>query len=217
MAYALTTVAHELEPFFNGTRWNRAAVIEAQRARAAVTADRLGWPLSERSLLSDPLDPAFVEEFERFHQITLPQEYRSFLLQVGDGGDGPGLAMRPLGAPFDDSLPWQEGEIASGPDEPNRLLAEPFAHVEAVELEPAEATPETTAGGLYLFDHGCALWDLLIVTGGAAGQIWCDRVADGDGLGPATAEDGHRMGFAEFYCRWLGGRARPGGSDGGLY
>lgn len=192
-----------LEPFHDGERWDRAAVVDAQRARAMANAEKLGWPLSDRSLLSDPLDPDFVEAFERVHAITLPGEYRSFLLQVGDGGDGPGLSMRPLGAPHDDSAPWEPGQIAAGPDEPDRFLADPFAFVDAVDLDPAGATLQTTAGALHLFDHGCALWDLLIVTGPSAGEIWLDRLADEEGLRPALDEHGERTGFAGYYCRWL--------------
>lgn len=195
----------ETEHFFDGTAWNRAAVVEAQRARALANAAKLGWEPSERSFLTDPLDAAFVEAFERSHQVRLPEEYRLFLLQVGDGGDGPGLYMRPLGAPFDDSAPWEEGEIYRAPDEPNELLHVPFVHTDAVRLPPEEASEQTTAGGLFLFDHGCAMWDLLVVTGDERGTIWLDRLADEDGLRPATDENGHRMGFARHYCRWLAG------------
>lgn len=192
-------------PFFDGKRWNRPAVVDAQRARAAANADRLGWPLSERSLLSDPLEATLVQEFERIHGITLPDEYRSFLLQVGDGGDGPGLYMRPLGAPVDDSLPWNEGEIVRSPDDPNFLLDETFPYTDPVTIEPQATSLRTTAGALYLFDHGCALWDLLVVTGDAAGQIWLNRMTDGDALAPATDDTGNRLGFAAYYCRWLDG------------
>ncbi len=199
----VTLMAIQPEPFFDGEQWNRPAVVAAQRARAIANSERLGRPVSHRNLLSDPLDPVFVEKFERFHGVVLPSDYRSFLIQVGDGGDGPGLYMRPLGAPVDDSAPWTQGDIASGSDEPNGLLAQPFAHVEATDIDPADGDLQTTAGALYLFDHGCALWDLLVVTGDAAGQIWHDRLVDGDGLRPAIGIDGRPSRFAEYYSNWL--------------
>jgi hypothetical protein len=49
--------------------------------------------------LSPPLSETDVAEFEAKHDITLPEPYRRFLLEVGNGGDGPpyyGLA--PLGS-----------------------------------------------------------------------------------------------------------------------
>jgi hypothetical protein len=161
--------------------------------------------VSSRNLLSDPLDPAVVEAFERTYEIHLPAEYRFFLLQVGDGGDGPGLYMRPLGAPFDDSMPWDEGDIYRGPDEPNEFLHNPFPHTGPIYIDPQSATRTTTAGALFLFDQGCALWDLLVVNGECAGQIWLDRLADGQGLYPEIDDDGRPIGFAQHYCRWLEG------------
>ncbi len=197
-----------MEPneFFDGTTWNRQAVMDAQQSRATANARNLGWEPTARNFLSDPLTDAFVEEFERTYQIILPYEYRTFLLQVGDGGDGPGLYMRELGAPFDDSLPWEEGTIYRSPDEPNELLGSPFPHKTALDIPPQDATPQTTAGALFLFDHGSALWDLLVVTGDAAGQIWMDRLADEEGIRPALGSEGQPIGFARHYCNWLLGQ-----------
>ncbi len=198
---------YQHDRFYDGQSWNRAEVVVAQRARAVATAQELGWAVAHRNLLTDPLEPAVVENFEQTFQVRLPAEYRSFLLEVGDGGDGPGLYMRPLGAPFDDSLPWEEGEIHRDPAEPNELLGKPFPHAETLQIEPQAMTPQMAAGALFLFDHGCALWDLLIVTGDSAGQIWLDRLADSEGLRPATSDSGQRIGFAEHYCRWLDGHS----------
>ena len=124
--------------------------------------------------------------------------------------------MRPLGAPLDDSTPWNPGEIDRDPSDPNALLRQPFPHTEPFFVEPQEATLHTTAGALYLFDHGCALWDLLIMNGPCAGQIWLDRLTDSEGLRPANGENGERVGFAEHYCRWLNGSLEElaGGASG---
>lgn len=193
------------EPYFDGDHWKRAEVVKAQRSRAVTNARRRGWDVIGRSLIGKPVAAVLVEEFERLYGISLPTDYRSFLLQVGDGGDGPGLYMRPLGSPFNDSLPWAEGEIHNNPNDPNSLLGLPFPHKVTCKIEPGDTDLHTTAGALYLFDHGDALWDLLVVTGSCAGQIWLDRLADSEGLFPASNESGDRMGFAEYYCRWLDG------------
>ncbi len=193
----------EFEDFYGAERWNRAKVVEAQRSRADANAQRLGWPLTDQNLLSDPLSQTFVNEFERAHSILLPAEYRSFLLQVGDGGYAPGLYMRPLGAPLDDSLPWEPGDIYQDSSDPNSLLAESFPHSDECNLDPSDTDLQTTAGALYLFDQGDAMWDLLVITGKCAGQIWLDRLTDNAGLRPATDLSGKRIGFAQYYCNWL--------------
>ena len=112
------------------------------------------------------------------HRPDAEPEYRSFLLQIGDGGDGPGLYLRSLGAPLDDSVPWAVGDIHRDPNDPNSPLAEPFHHSDACCIDPSYADLHTTAGALYLFDQGDAMWDLLVVTGSCAGQIWVDRLTD---------------------------------------
>ena len=193
------------EGFFDGRTWNRDAVVAAQRARAVETARQMGWEPAERSFLSAPLDSDFVEAFEASHRIRLPEDYRAFLLQVGDGGDGPGLYMRPLGAPFDDSQPWEEGTIHRAPGEPNEVLHHPFSHTGPARIPPEATSADTTAGALFLFDQGCALWDLLVVTGPERGHIWLDRLADDEDLRPATHGEARRVGFAQHYCRWLVG------------
>lgn len=196
----------EVERFFDGNSWNRESVVDAQRDRAISNAAERGWEPTERSFLSAPLTEAFVDEFERCHQIRLPVEYRLFLLQVGDGGDGPGLYMRPLGSPLDDSVPWVEGTVHRGPHEPNELLDRPFMYTDMICMRPRDASLQTTAGALLLFDQGCAMWDLLVVTGEEEGKIWLDRLADEECLKPAVDDIGQHIGFAQHYCRWLIGQ-----------
>ena len=191
--------------YFDGERWNRDSVVERQRHWAKEHVD---WELRNMDVLSDPLDSEFVERFESTFQVTLPSEYRSFLLQVGDGGIGPGLALRRLGSPFNDSEPWAPGEIYLGEHEPNRHLHQPFRHTHFFEPEPWETESwedwaVSASGGLFLFDYGCASWVLLVVTGKQAGEIWIDEIVNSKGLHPIHTEDGDRVGFAEFYCNWL--------------
>gem|GEM_PF-2697634 len=214
------------DDFFDGETWNRTAVLAAQHAAVNRKASRFGLEVLPRNLLRDPLSESFVAEFERIHRCTLPYEYRSFLLQVGDGGDGPGVLMRQLGAPFEDSNSWEQGQMYGGPLEPNIRLDKEFPYVDAVPedpaflaaleagvfpeefiVDPADAGSLGFPGSLYLFDHGAALWDMLIITGASRGEMWADRGADGAGCMPIM-HDGRRVGFAAHYCAWLNGQDR---------
>jgi len=181
---------NEISQFFDGKSWNREAVIAAQQRRALseLAAVRRG-PRAE-DLLSDPLSSESVEHFEQQCRIKLPSEYRAFLLQIGDGGIGPGLYVRRLGAPIRDvdNNNWEPGEIF--PDPLYSSLDTPFPYSQAVEGGYGDLEEEFESGALHLFDYGCAIWALLIVSGESFGQIWIDSRTDNSGLYPATTKEG---------------------------
>jgi hypothetical protein len=171
--------------------------------------------------LSEPLGPDFVSTYERTFGIELPPSYRAFLLQVGDGGAGPGLGMRELGRPLDDAAQWEVGEIATDEGEPDLLMRSKFDPLGAAALEPSRP-PYYTTGVRYLFDHGCGLWDVLVVNGPHAGQIFHDARPDRTGffryaldergaIARLRAEAGaDSLDFAEYYCWWLSVSAGAG-------
>src|ERR1700730_9493608 len=74
------------------------------------------------------IHPALPEEsvfdFEAVHRIALPQEYRSFLLRIGNGGAGPGYGVFKLGEVDDgfDHKAWSEKDGFVG------IVSTPFPH-----------------------------------------------------------------------------------------
>lgn len=108
-----------------------------------------------------------VERFERQHGIVLPEGYRRFILEVGNGGE---MFNRLDAVPNDlcpeEKLAWLE--LAD--------LAKPFPFAEpwVWEGEPYDAVKRATAkhGCLNIGSEGCGMYWLLIVSGPERGNIW---------------------------------------------
>jgi len=189
--------------------------------------------------LEPPLTTAELAVVEAQLQVELPDEYRSFLAEVGRGGAGPAYGLFPLRC-VDGQWRW-EGD---GAELTNlETLAEPFPHMEAFNpaeglpkqpdkydydseeafLEAEEAyfeqhdavvfRPEHSVGLLYLCHLGCALREALVVSGAARGQMWADNTADDLGFAPLLDDAGIPLGFAQWYWRWLDGAAAQLPSD----
>lgn len=143
------------------------------------------------------LQEASITEFEREHGVRLPEEYRQFLLNVGNGGDGPphyGLARM--------------GEIAHdlSPEEKRRWLgfpriAEPFPFSKPWCWEEDHESDKGSkdlvdCGSIYLGNDGCGMYWHLIVTGPDRGRVW---LLTGEGIAPTRP----KRDFLEWYEAWL--------------
>ncbi len=172
-----------------------------------------------------------VQEFELRHSITLPPEYRDFIMNVGNGGAGPFYGLLSLGEfdqfdvgslaePFPYSHHWNadddwfdelkrlsEAEIKRADRPLKELMAEP----------PSEDNPTKKRmkmqswyfdschinGTIPLCHEGCNYYDLLVVSGPMRGTVWIDgRTSDG-GIAPVLQPDGGPYTFATWYNDWL--------------
>jgi hypothetical protein len=180
-----------------------------------------------RYRLGPPLADGDLRRFERLHRVTLPDEYRGFLLRAGNGGAGPYSGLVPLEATV---ISAEEGFLArpfpyrhwwNGISPPD-WWALPDAHALDERAAPHQAGCAADAhvqGTLRLAHEGCGYYRLLVVSGAERGHIWSDERA-GDGgilplpyrpglyrtegsslipLGGATA----RMTFLQWYEDWL--------------
>lgn len=159
-------------------------------------------------------NPCLSEEdiatFEYKHCITLPEDYRSFISEIGNGGFGPGHGLLPLDKAIVDFKLR---------DKPNISLNEKFPYSDnwneewIASFDWEEEYPETEIVDAYIstahiagclqishFGHGCTF--LLVVNGDEKGHIWFDGRADYSGLVPKMT-DGHKMSFMEWYISYL--------------
>jgi hypothetical protein len=152
-----------------------------------------------------------VAAFEREQGIALPQDYRSFVTTLGNGGVGVdvggvnilgALESRPEAA---ETARWRSGDGYVG------ILARPFPFKKNWNLSKKDlanveddATPEyskyfaPTDGAIPICDAGCgSYWWWLVVSGPQAGRVWHDQRADRLGWTSAAVT------FSDWYLDWL--------------
>lgn len=184
---------------------------------------------SHRFVIQPPVPESVVRDFEILHGIILPEEYKGFLVCVGNGGAGPAYGLFPLG--IEDSgtikgpLPWRQGDGFVG------CLTAPFPHTEP--WNDLEGMPEYEEGREndqeWLAEHerllddweriywstkniegaipichlGCAMRHWLVVTGPESGNVWQDDRVDHAGLKPLQRGGHQRTTFIQWYRDWL--------------
>jgi hypothetical protein len=163
-----------------------------------LTLARISTKLRGRTL-GAPLSLAAVEAFETEHGVRLPEEYRRFLLQSGNGGAGPPLygLMRLGEVPRDFDR--------NGQDQLARLLRPfPLSRYWAWEAdEPLndehQALRASVGDGTLVLGHdGCGMYWHFVITGPERGQVW--QITD-VGAQPCAP----RRDFLSWYEYWLDG------------
>ncbi|HEX5541016.1 MAG TPA: SMI1/KNR4 family protein [Micromonospora sp.] len=211
-----------------GTDWSDVRERVAELATGP-DADEVFGAFDHGWVLEPPLSPEELTELEAQLGVELPEAYRSFLLQVSRGGAGPAYGLFPLRRV---AGRWRwEGDSADLTD--LATLAEPFPYISAFnpaaglppqpdeddfdseeEFNAAEDIwweehdrvahdPAHSAGAIYLCHLGCALREMLVVSGPARGTMWADDTAEGGGFRPLLNPDGTPAVFADWYRRWL--------------
>jgi hypothetical protein len=176
--------------------------------------------------LHPPIQGSTIEEFEAQHGIRLPDDYRYFITEIGNGGAGPYYGLFPFGQQ-DDELSWEEGDLVGD-------VSRPFPHVEAWNLpesfwqQEPDISPDTPRdeedrlweawdkveqkhywnpaimnGAIPISHLGCALRQWLVVNGEQKGFVWNDFRADHRGISPLRNESGRQMSFSDWYVSWL--------------
>lgn len=137
------------------------------------------------------LDPPLTEKqvigFEKTYDILLPEDYRQFLLEVGQ----PNFLMTLDKAIFA-SYHWYNDSL------PQDLLKRPFLHtkhwrepqLELDCLQQVEVEKNAYGGWLAIANAGCTVHDILIITGIERGNIWSEDLGGGSGFMPYVEFEG---------------------------
>lgn len=163
-------------------------------------------------LLNDTLPETTLQAFERKFNIHLPEDYRTFLKLIGNGGAGPYYGLQTLedslfadldrkkpdelvdpSAPFPLTEPWL---IKFQGDEDNEDDADDFLNL--------YYDPKWDAGLLRICNFGCGISINLIVNGGEHGNIWIDDRCNEGGIYPDPYfSKNERITFLQWYELWL--------------
>lgn len=175
--------------------------------------------------LNPPIDAEIVATFESQHGILLPEDYRRFLTEFGNGGAGPFYGLFPFGG--DDNGPWAVAGLVGD-------VGQPFPHTESWNLDdefwarepqldvglsdeetdrlmeewdkllvPRYWNPSVVNGAIPICHLGCGIRQWLVVHGEQRGFVWTDFRADHAGLSPLKTSDGRQMTFSDWYRAWL--------------
>lgn len=165
------------------------------------------------------LNPKLSEDtllnFEKTHNITLPEDYKEFLTKIGNGGVGPAYGLETFENGLFDDLDYKR---------PNSLLnpSKPFPHTkpwneefvstvneeeeneEEYERQYSEFSKNLMDGVLAISNFGCGISLNLVVNGEEYGNIWTDDRGNDGGIYPSN-ELGNkdRITFLNWYELWL--------------
>lgn len=185
--------------------------------------------IGHRYKLRPPLPASVIDAFEKKHGLALPQDYRYFITEIGDGGAGPYYGVFPFGQHDDGHghCAWDHGRLIGD-------LSKPFAHVTGwnlprsfwddrpepspdmpleeedrlmqawdSELDEKYWNPSLMNGAIPICHLGCAQRQWLVVNGEQRGYVWSDDRADEKGLYPIRDDSGDQMTFSGWFTSWL--------------
>lgn len=175
--------------------------------------------------LNPCLTEAQVAAIEQQHNFKVPDDYRHFIIELGNGGAGPYYGLKPLEKAF----PWLGMEQNPG------LVSKPFALTEPTfalqgcvgssnldeyfrRIETDERyynkimrcvnqynKPKYSHGLILLSDYGDGILFTLPVNGPETGNVWVDDMVDQAGIFPVASEltPNTRTTFLDWYENWL--------------
>lgn len=152
-----------------------------------------------------------IKQFEVENSVTLPRDYKLFISEIGNGGVGPGLGLKPLddsvldfklrnrpriclNQEFPFQVKWNESWIESFDwenDYPDADVVDRYMDTDHI------------TGCLQISHQGHGCTCLLVVNGHEFGKIWKDDRADYGGISPVVNKNNEHVTFGEWYTDWI--------------
>lgn len=151
-----------------------------------------------------------LQEFEKRNKIALPEEYREYLKNIGNGGAGPFYGLLELedndNNPVDLSMefPYTYKEPLNLFDVYESMDEIDDDNEEEQERFLNEIYEKSVRGIIFLAHEGCGMYSALVVKGKEYGNIWYFDFANDAGVYPLTSKKtGKGMKFFEWLELWL--------------
>ncbi|MEU9481893.1 SMI1/KNR4 family protein [Streptomyces sp. NPDC048191] len=217
------------------TGWSgvRERVIAVVEARHRAHGRR---PPSPHAVFEPVLTEAEIAEVEAQYGVELPEEYRTFVAEVGAGGPGPEFeltSLRRVGGKW--GWVWEDGDPIpldpSGPFvETEEWAGQQLATLRAAGYEPTTRDEdddylndyrevfgdpgdrvwheERDRGAILISDNGCGMTSWLVIVGPHRGELRDRNVGTNPPYVPFVDGHGNRHNFHTWYLEWLERRER---------
>ncbi|MCG2616756.1 SMI1/KNR4 family protein [Terrimonas sp. NA20] len=172
-----------------------------------------------RYKINPPISSNTIQQFEATHQVKLPDDYITFLTEIGNGGAGPYYGLEPLqnsiyadldyptqdfllnpGKPFVHTEPWN---LTFEPSVDEDEYEEEYENEQAA-FEEKYFNIEHMNGVVAICNFGCAISLNLVVNGAEYGNIWTDDRASDQGIYPSyELGNKEKITFLNWYELWL--------------
>lgn len=125
-----------------------------------------------------------IIKFEKKWSIVLPEQYRCFLKNVGNGTKENFMDYG-ISSLQEWCQPYEEADL------PENILREEF-RADNVDND------KLSTGSIRICNAGCENYIILVVSGNCSGEIWTDYRIDGEGIKPINTKGGTPMTFANW-------------------
>lgn len=147
--------------------------------------------------LAPPISPDELASFEGRLGVRLPPEYREWLTRGGNGGAGPMYGVLPLSKEAEDAVIDYAADFPFTADSPCPPVAED------AEAAWSENIRCIFSGVTFLANEGDGMYDLLVLRGPAAGQVWWHSYEHAAALPILHPATGRPLTFLDWYELWL--------------
>jgi len=149
---------------------DREFVLEKLAKKKELDPDLLGFGIARHNYeLQPPIKESKLIKLEKEYGISIPEDYRNFLLKVGNGGAGPSYGLYSIEASLtgkkDTTYEYSSGGV-------DKSIREDFIRPDYSNEEYDDDFIGENYDLFMLCQHGCANDDFLVINGKDRGFVW---------------------------------------------